>query len=128
MKTFFERSNDARLADARLPRNEHHLTLAGLGARPAAQQPVDFFVATDEGAQRRSVQRLEPARNATRPQHMPSPHRLGDALDLDGAKVRYSKRSPVSRCVPAPMTTVSGSATPFNRAATYGVSPMIDCP
>ncbi len=40
---------------------------------------------------------------------------------------RYSKRSPTSRCGPAAMTTVSGSARVCSRAARFGVSPTTDC-
>src|SRR5215468_2301506 len=60
--------SDARLADAGLAGDQHDLTVAGLGARPATQQQVDLLVAADQRAQRRSVQCLEAARNGARSQ------------------------------------------------------------
>src|SRR6516164_839738 len=54
---------DARLADSGFARNQHDLAVPGLGARPAAQQQVDLFVAADERGQRRSAQCLKPARD-----------------------------------------------------------------
>jgi hypothetical protein len=77
----------ARLADAGFARDQHDLTIARLGARPAPQQQVDFLVPADQSGQRRSAQCLEPARNCARTQHLPSRHRRGDALDLDGAEI-----------------------------------------
>ena len=40
---------------------------------------------------------------------------------------RHSKRSPISRRVPAAMTTAPGSAKACSRAATLGVSPTTEC-
>ena len=77
----------ARLADAGLAGDQHDLAVARLGARPAPQQQLDLLVATDQRAQRRSAQRLEPARDGARPQHLPSRHRRGDALELDHAEI-----------------------------------------
>ena len=51
------------------------------------QQQVDLLVAADQPGQRRSAQCLEPARDDARTQHLPSRHRRGDALDLDGAEI-----------------------------------------
>ena len=78
---------DARLADAGFAGDQHDLAVARLGARPAAQQQVDLLVAADQRGQRRSAQRLEPARDDARTQHLPGRHRRGDALDLDGAEI-----------------------------------------
>jgi hypothetical protein len=78
---------DPRLAEAGLARDQHDLAVAGLGARPAAQEQVDFLVAADQPGQCRSAQCLEPARDDARTQHLPSRHRPGDALHLDGAKI-----------------------------------------
>ena len=77
----------ARLADAGLAGDQHHLAVAGLGALPAPQQKFDLLVAADQPAQRRAAQRLEPALHRARTQHLPSRHRRGDALDLDGAEI-----------------------------------------
>ena len=77
----------ARLADAGFARDQHDLAVAHLGARPAAQQQVDLFVATDQRAQRGSAQGLEPARDDARTQHLPGRHRRGDSFHLDGAEI-----------------------------------------
>ena len=87
VEALLQRRGDARLADAGFAGDQHDLAVAGLGARPAPQQQVDFLVAADQRRQRRSVQRLEPARDGARTQHLPGRHRRGDALDLDGAEI-----------------------------------------
>ena len=66
--------------------DQHDLAVAGFGARPSAQQQFDLLVAADQWGQCRSAQRLEPARDDARTQYLPSRHRCGDALDLDGAE------------------------------------------
>ena len=78
---------DARLADAGFAGDQHDLAVSRLGARPAAQQQVDLLVAANQPGQRRSAQRLEPARDGARTQYLPGRHRRGDALDLDGAEI-----------------------------------------
>jgi hypothetical protein len=79
--------DDARLAEAGFARDQHDLAVARLGARPAAQQQVDFLVTADQPGQRRSVQGLEPALDDTRTHHLPSRDRRDDSLHLDGAEV-----------------------------------------
>ena len=54
---------DARFANARLAGDQDDLPIARFGARPAAQQQVDFLVAADQRAQRRSAQGFEPTGN-----------------------------------------------------------------
>src|SRR6516165_12806939 len=78
---------DTRLADTRLAGDEHDVTVASLGARPAAQQQVYLLFATNQWGQRRSAQRLEPTPDSARTQYLPDRHRRGDALDLDAAEV-----------------------------------------
>jgi hypothetical protein len=68
-------------------RYQHDLAVASVGTRPAAQQQVDFLVAADQRAQRRSPQCLESAGDEARTQHLPRRYRRGDALDLDGAEI-----------------------------------------
>ena len=87
VQAILQRRGDARLADAGFARDQHDLAVARLGARPAAQQQVDLLVAPDQPGQRRSAQCLEPARDGTRPQHLPGRHRPGDTLDLDGSEI-----------------------------------------
>ena len=79
--------SDARFAEAGFAGDEHNLAVARLCARPAPRQQVDFLIAANQWGQHRSPQCLEPARDATRPQHVPGRHRRGDALDFDGAEI-----------------------------------------
>src|SRR6516164_11343512 len=83
----FQRRGDARLADARLARDQHDLSVPRLGARPAAQQQIDLLLAANQRAQCRSAQRLEPALDDTLPQHLPAADRLGAARGFDCAEL-----------------------------------------
>ena len=87
MEALHQCRSDARLADAGFARDQHDLTVARLGARPAAQQQVDFIIAAHQRRQHRSVQRLEPALDTAWTQHLPGRHRYVDALDLYGAEI-----------------------------------------
>ena len=87
MEALLQCRGDARLAEAGFARNQHDLAVAGLGARPAAQQQIDLLVAANQLGQCRSAQRLEPARDDTGTQHLPSRHRRGDAFHLDDAQI-----------------------------------------
>jgi hypothetical protein len=87
LKPVLQCRGDARLAEAGFATDQHDLAVARLGARPAPQQQVDLLVAADHPGPRRSAQRLEPARNDTRTQYLPSRHRRGDPLALDGAEI-----------------------------------------
>ena len=107
--------------------DQHDLAVAGLGARPAAQQQVDLLVAADQRGQRRSAQCLEPARDDARTQHLPGRHRPGDALELDGAEIaaleQVADQPPRGRGD----HDLSGPARACRRAARFGVSPTAVC-
>ena len=47
LQTFFQLRDDARLSDSGFSGEEHDLTVAGIGARPTAQQQVDFLFAAN---------------------------------------------------------------------------------
>jgi hypothetical protein len=78
---------DARLAEARFARNQYNLTFPRFGPFPEAYQQVNLLVAANEPSQGRSAQRLEPARDGARMQHLPSWHRGGEPLDLEGTEI-----------------------------------------
>jgi len=61
MEALHQCRSDARLADAGFARDQHDLTVARLGARPAAQQQVDFIIAAHQRRQRGAAQRFEAA-------------------------------------------------------------------
>src|SRR5262245_4812481 len=61
---------EARFADARLPRNQHHPPLAGFRLLPAPQQQIELFVATEQ-RRRLRAQRLEPAEDVAFPDNAP---------------------------------------------------------
>ena len=75
-----QRPNEARLADAGLARQQHHLAVALLGSLPVLEQQADLMLATDKRRQACPVQRLEPALGGAFPDHAPRPHRNGKAL------------------------------------------------
>src|SRR5215472_10542337 len=86
-KALLQFRSDTRLADAGLARDQNDLAVPSLGARPAPQQQVDFLVAADQRAQRRSAQRLEAAGDITWTQYLPRRHRPCDALDLNRTEI-----------------------------------------
>ena len=73
-----QRRGQARLADARLARDQHHPPLAGLRLLPAPQQQIELLVAPDE-RRRLRAQRLEAAQDAAFADHAPGALRLGKA-------------------------------------------------
>src|SRR6516225_289726 len=87
MKTLLQYCSDPRFTETWFAGDQHHLAFSRLGARPAAQQKADFLVAADQWTERRTAQCLETARDNARTQHLPSGHRVGDALDLDRAEI-----------------------------------------
>ena len=93
-ETLLQCRRDARLADAGFAGDQHNLAVAHPGAPPAAQQQVNLLVTADQPGQRRSAQRLKPARNDARTQHLPCWHRGGDALDFDRAEIAVLEKIP----------------------------------
>src|SRR5215469_406514 len=67
---FGERRREARLADARLARDQHHSSVAALPLLPASDKQLDFLRTTDERRLSRA-QCLEPAYLTTLTQHPP---------------------------------------------------------
>jgi hypothetical protein len=87
VQALFQCRGDARLANARLARNQYDLADARLGARPPAQQQVDLFVAANQPGQFKSAQCLEAARYNTFTQHLPTPYWLGVAVRVECAEI-----------------------------------------
>src|SRR5260221_792587 len=58
---FQQRSGQSRFADARFTREQHHLPLAALRLRPAAQQQFEFFFTPDKLGYAACVQSLKAA-------------------------------------------------------------------
>src|SRR5271157_5175696 len=87
VQAFFKCRGDARLAEARLARDQYNLAVARLGARPPAQQQVDLFVAADQRGQFRSAQCLEAARHDTLTQHLPTAYWPGVAVRVECAEI-----------------------------------------
>src|SRR6266540_6602810 len=75
-----KRPHEARLADARFARQQHHLALTLLGSLPVLEQQADLILATDKRRQACPVQRLEPALGSAFPDHAPRPYRNGKPL------------------------------------------------
>jgi hypothetical protein len=82
-----ERQRDVRLADPRLARQHDHSTFALRGVSPTPQQQLAFLVTPEQLRQLGLVHRLEAARHAARPQHLPNGYRLGPAFERNGAQI-----------------------------------------
>ena len=86
-KALLQLGRQARLADPGFAGDQHDLAVSGPGTCPAPQQQVDLLLAADQRGQRRPAQRLEAAGDRARTQYLPSRHRRGGALDVDGAEI-----------------------------------------
>ena len=75
---------DARLADARLTREQHDPARAEPGLIPTAEQQVDLLLPADQWRQRALAPRLEAADSGRLAQHLPGFHRLRQPLRLIG--------------------------------------------
>ena len=76
-----------RFSNTRLTRYQHDRSFALFSPFPSPHEQVDFLVPPDQPGERRAAQCFEPARDDARTQHLPSRHRCGDTLDLDGAEI-----------------------------------------
>ncbi len=88
-----QRAQDAALADTRLARQHHHLTLAVFGLRPAAKQQIQFLYAAHQGGQRAvATMRVEAAIRHQGPFHSPGAKGFRDALQVLLPKIVQFKR------------------------------------
>ena len=103
-----QRPHEARLADAGLARQQHHLALALLGSLPALEQQADLVLAADKRRQARSVQRLEPALGGAfpRPRAKPGPERESPSVSCRPSSAS-SNSPPISCRVRAAITTAA---------------------
>jgi hypothetical protein len=79
--------HEARLADARLAREQHDLPLALARPGPAREQERQLLLAIDQGRHARGVQRLKAALGPALARHPPDRGRSGEALEGVAAKV-----------------------------------------
>jgi len=86
-KAFQERSGQSRLADPRFTGEQHHLPLAALCFRPAAQQQFEFFFPSYKLREPARVESIKTAFDRSRSQGSPCPHRPCDALEVPCPKV-----------------------------------------
>ena len=123
-----QRADEARLADAGLAGQQHHLALAVLGPLPAVEQHAELVLAPD---QRRETAGRAAPRSGSR--HAPSPATrqadTGSAKPLRrcGPRSASSNSPPTSRRVAWLITTLPGAASACSRAARFGVSPTTAC-
>ena len=76
-----QRIHDARLADPRLSRQQHHLAVALLRQVPAFGEKSDLLLAPHEGRQPRPGSGLEAAGGVAHPDDAPGAGGLGNALE-----------------------------------------------
>src|SRR5262249_52077674 len=76
-----------RLANTWLPREEHHPTFTLRGVSPPAQQQLDLLFTPEQRRQLGLVHRLEAARYAARPQHLPNLYRLRPSFQRERAEI-----------------------------------------
>jgi hypothetical protein len=84
---------DARLANASLTRQEHHLALTLPGLFPAPQQDIDFSVAFHQGREPGGGGRLEAALGGARSAHPVDPYGIGQAFKQVCGDIIVLKRS-----------------------------------
>ena len=77
-----QRLDDARLADPRLARQQHHLTVAILGPGPALEQDAELVLTPDQRREMLAVQRFEAALSATLALDPKGSNGLGEALEM----------------------------------------------
>ena len=80
LQALAQRIQDARLADARLSREQHHLAFAFLRESPALGEKSDLLLAPHQGRQPRVGSGLEAAGRGADPDDAPGAGRLGDAF------------------------------------------------
>jgi len=110
------------LAEAGFPRDQHDP--GRLPPWRAPQRRRNRSISSSRPTSRVNAIRANASTGSRRhrAQQPAKPAPAGDALHLDGAGSRYSKRSPTSRRCSRAMTTASGSARACSRAARFGVS------
>src|SRR6266487_6937472 len=82
-----KRERNVRLADTWLPRKEHHPTFPLRGLSPPAQQQLNLLFTPEQRRQLGLVHRLEAARYAARPQHLPNLYWLRPAFQRERAEI-----------------------------------------
>ena len=85
--------NEARLADPRLARQQHHLTFAVPGLLPAAQQKSDLLLTADKGCEAHGVPRLEAPLGSGLAGNPPRHEGFGEALEPLWAEVRQLEQT-----------------------------------
>src|SRR5262249_26224236 len=93
-----KRERDVRLADAWLPRKQHHPAFPLRGVPPPAQQQVGLLFTPEQRWQLGLVHRLEAALHAARPQHLPNRYRLRPSFERERAEIAVIEVPP---CEPA---------------------------
>ena len=86
-----QRPEQARFADARLAREQHHLAVAVLGPGPALQQNRQLVLAPDQRREPLAVQRLEAALGAAFALDPEGRERLGEALEAHADRDRSAR-------------------------------------
>ena len=76
VQTLAQRAQDARLADTRLSREQHHLAFAFLREPPALDEKPDLLLAPHQGREPRVGGGLEAARRLADPDDAPGTGRL----------------------------------------------------
>src|SRR5580693_5203134 len=85
--TLQQRGGQPRLAYARFAGKQHHLSFACLCLRPAPQQQIEFFFASDKFGEAGCVESVETALDGRWSQCGPSSYGSSDTLEFLGPKV-----------------------------------------
>ena len=119
-----QRTDEARLADAGLARQQNDLALALTDPLPAVEQQRQLLLTTDERHQARAMQGLEAILRSACPRTRK--RAIGSLKPARRRRPRSStsNRRPRSRLVRSAITTCPGPASACRRAARFGVSPI----
>ena len=82
-----ERSNQARLSDARLAGEQHQLAFTLFCLPPTPEQQLELLVATDERRHRPGMHRLKSALDSSLSYHLPGRDRVRETLQRDQSEI-----------------------------------------
>ena len=88
-----QHGRQARLADARLARQQHHLPRAALRLAPQIDQPLGLVVSAEQRIDAGLALRLEPAVGGARTQDLPDRHRRLEALERDRPEIAIVEKT-----------------------------------
>ena len=117
-----QRLHEARLPDARIARDDHHLAESVLHLLPASEQEPELLLAPDERGQLLGRRHVESAAHAARPQRLVHAHGLANALQRSRPQIAGDEDSLHETKRRGGEHDGVGPASSWSRAARFVVS------